>query len=50
MRPGLPLLALHGKQKQNKRTAIYNDFSKKQHAVRAGIACHKALLKSLRCL
>ncbi|EDQ89850.1 uncharacterized protein MONBRDRAFT_16806 [Monosiga brevicollis MX1] len=33
MRPGVPLLALYGKQKQAKRVAIYNDFSKKTHAV-----------------
>eukprot|EP00730_Choanoeca_flexa_P014908 TRINITY_DN6692_c0_g1_i1.p1 TRINITY_DN6692_c0_g1~~TRINITY_DN6692_c0_g1_i1.p1 ORF type:complete len:731 (+),score=200.44 TRINITY_DN6692_c0_g1_i1:317-2194(+) len=33
MRPGVPLLPLHGKQKQTKRTAIFNDFSKKKHAV-----------------
>jgi hypothetical protein len=28
MRPGVPLMALYGKQKQMKRMAIYNDFCK----------------------
>ena len=32
LRPGVPLLALYGKQKQMKRMGIYNDFRKKQHA------------------
>eukprot|EP01134_Creolimax_fragrantissima_P007766 CFRG7766T1 len=31
-RPGLPLMALHGQQKQPKRLATYNDFSKKSEA------------------
>mmetsp|Transcript_24042 Transcript_24042/g.30087 ORF Transcript_24042/g.30087 Transcript_24042/m.30087 type:complete len:531 (-) Transcript_24042:68-1660(-) len=33
LQPGIPLLALHGKQHQKKRTAIYYDFCHKQHAV-----------------
>ena len=32
-RPGIPLMALYGKQKQGKRIAIYKDFSKKTEAV-----------------
>eukprot|EP00038_Savillea_parva_P008366 m.176464 g.176464 ORF g.176464 m.176464 type:complete len:764 (-) comp14177_c0_seq1:181-2472(-) len=32
-RPGVPLLALYGKQKQMKRVAIFSDFSKKSAAV-----------------
>lgn len=32
-RPGVPLLALYGKQKQQKRVAIFKDFSKKDAAV-----------------
>lgn len=33
LRPGIPLMALYGKQKQLKRVAIYNDFCKKTEAV-----------------
>lgn len=33
LRPGIPLMALYGKQKQMKRMAIYNDFAKKSAAV-----------------
>uniref|UniRef100_A0A3B5AS65 ATP-dependent RNA helicase n=1 Tax=Stegastes partitus TaxID=144197 RepID=A0A3B5AS65_9TELE len=33
LRPGMPLLALHGKQQQMKRVEVYNDFLKKQNAV-----------------
>uniref|UniRef100_A0A3B3ZZ80 ATP-dependent RNA helicase n=1 Tax=Periophthalmus magnuspinnatus TaxID=409849 RepID=A0A3B3ZZ80_9GOBI len=33
LRPGIPVLALHGKQQQMKRVEVYNDFVKKQHAV-----------------
>ena len=33
LRPGIPLLALYGKQKQLKRVAIYNDFCRKTQAV-----------------
>jgi len=32
-RPGVPLLALYGKQKQMKRVAIFTDFSRKSAAV-----------------
>ncbi len=32
LRPGIPLLALHGKQKQAKRLQIYSEFSKAKHA------------------
>lgn len=32
-RPGVPLLALYGKQKQQKRISIFKDFSKKEAAV-----------------
>ncbi|XP_041646336.1 probable ATP-dependent RNA helicase DDX10 [Cheilinus undulatus] len=33
LRPGIPVLALHGKQQQMKRVEVYNDFLKKQNAV-----------------
>uniref|UniRef100_A0A3P8ULA5 ATP-dependent RNA helicase n=1 Tax=Cynoglossus semilaevis TaxID=244447 RepID=A0A3P8ULA5_CYNSE len=33
LRPGMPLLALHGKQQQMKRVEVYNDFLKKPNAV-----------------
>ncbi|KJE95924.1 ATP-dependent RNA helicase dbp4 [Capsaspora owczarzaki ATCC 30864] len=33
LRPGVPLMALYGKQKQMKRMAIYSDFAKKPSAV-----------------
>ena len=33
LRPGIPLMALYGKQKQLKRVAIYNDFCKKTESV-----------------
>jgi ATP-dependent RNA helicase DDX10/DBP4 len=33
LRPGIPLMALYGKQNQIKRVAIYNDFCKKTSAV-----------------
>ncbi|CAB1427550.1 unnamed protein product [Pleuronectes platessa] len=33
LRPGMPILALHGKQQQMKRVDVYNDFIKKQNAV-----------------
>ncbi|KAM7012360.1 putative ATP-dependent RNA helicase DDX10 [Tautogolabrus adspersus] len=33
LRPGMPILALHGKQQQMKRVEVYNDFLKKQNAV-----------------
>lgn len=33
LRPGIPLMALYGKQKQLKRVATYNDFCKKTEAV-----------------
>lgn len=33
MRPGVVVMCLHGKQKQLKRMAIYNDFCQRQHAV-----------------
>lgn len=32
LRPGLPLMALHGKQKQAKRLQIFSEFSRTQHA------------------
>ena len=32
LRPGIPLLSLHGKQKQAKRLQIYSEFSKMKHA------------------
>ena len=32
-RPGVPLMALYGRQKQIKRVAIYNDFCRKKAAV-----------------
>jgi ATP-dependent RNA helicase DDX10/DBP4 len=32
MQPGIPLTALHGKVKQEKRTLIYMDFLRKKHA------------------
>ncbi|KAM3935687.1 putative ATP-dependent RNA helicase DDX10 [Leptodactylus fuscus] len=33
LRPGIPVLALHGKQQQMKRMEVYNDFVRKQAAV-----------------
>ncbi|KAM6921197.1 putative ATP-dependent RNA helicase DDX10 [Xenentodon cancila] len=33
LRPGIPVLALHGKQQQMKRVEVYKDFLKKQKAV-----------------
>ncbi|XP_051882604.1 probable ATP-dependent RNA helicase DDX10 [Pristis pectinata] len=33
LRPGLPVLALHGKQQQMKRVEVYNDFCRKKAAV-----------------
>ncbi|XP_060887417.1 probable ATP-dependent RNA helicase DDX10 [Labrus mixtus] len=33
LRPGTPILALHGKQQQMKRVEVYNEFLKKQNAV-----------------
>lgn len=33
LRPGVPLLCLHGRQKQMKRLAIYTDFCAKKHGV-----------------
>ena len=33
LRPGVPLLCLHGRQKQMKRLATYTDFCAKKHAV-----------------
>uniref|UniRef100_A0A7N8WTI9 ATP-dependent RNA helicase n=1 Tax=Mastacembelus armatus TaxID=205130 RepID=A0A7N8WTI9_9TELE len=33
LRPGIPILALHGKQQQMKRVEVYNDFLKKHNAV-----------------
>lgn len=33
LRPGVPLLCLHGRQKQMKRLAVYTDFCAKKHAV-----------------
>ena len=33
LRPGIPLMALYGKQKQVKRMAIYQDFCKRNEAV-----------------
>ncbi|KAM9384160.1 putative ATP-dependent RNA helicase DDX10 [Pholidichthys leucotaenia] len=33
LRPGIPVLALHGKQQQMKRVEVYNEFIKKQNAV-----------------
>ncbi|XP_030582437.1 probable ATP-dependent RNA helicase DDX10 [Archocentrus centrarchus] len=33
LRPGMPILALHGKQQQMKRVEVYNDFIKKHNAV-----------------
>ncbi|RDD44614.1 putative ATP-dependent RNA helicase DDX10 [Trichoplax sp. H2] len=33
LRPGIPLLALYGKQKQLKRMAIYNEFCRRSEAV-----------------
>ncbi|KAL4398844.1 ATP-dependent RNA helicase Dbp4 [Malassezia pachydermatis] len=32
LRPGLPLMALHGKQKQTRRLKIFSDFSRSKHA------------------
>ena len=33
LRPGVPLLCLHGRQKQMKRLAVYTEFCAKKHAV-----------------
>uniref|UniRef100_A0A8C6S6Y4 ATP-dependent RNA helicase n=1 Tax=Neogobius melanostomus TaxID=47308 RepID=A0A8C6S6Y4_9GOBI len=33
LRPGIPVLALYGKQQQMKRVEVYNDFVRKQNAV-----------------
>ena len=33
LRPGVPMMALYGKQKQLRRVAIYNDFCKRDFAV-----------------
>ncbi|KAG7483841.1 hypothetical protein MATL_G00042550 [Megalops atlanticus] len=33
LRPGIPVLALHGKQQQMKRMEVYNDFIRKKAAV-----------------
>lgn len=33
LRPGVPILALHGKQQQMKRVEVYNDFLRKNTAV-----------------
>ncbi|XP_024114465.1 probable ATP-dependent RNA helicase DDX10 [Oryzias melastigma] len=33
LRPGMPVLALHGRQQQVKRVEVYNDFVRKQNAV-----------------
>lgn len=33
LRPGMTILALHGKQQQMKRVEVYNDFLRKQNAV-----------------
>ncbi|KAM3876226.1 putative ATP-dependent RNA helicase DDX10 [Diretmus argenteus] len=33
LRPGMPILALHGKQQQMKRVEVYTDFLKKKSAV-----------------
>lgn len=33
LRPGMPILALHGKQQQLKRVEVYNDFLRKKNAV-----------------
>lgn len=33
LRPGIPLMALYGKQKQLKRVGIYDEFCKKTHCV-----------------
>ncbi|KAG8003236.1 putative ATP-dependent RNA helicase DDX10 [Nibea albiflora] len=33
LRPGMPILALHGKQQQMKRVEVYKDFLKKNNAV-----------------
>ncbi|XP_010891837.2 probable ATP-dependent RNA helicase DDX10 [Esox lucius] len=33
LRPGVPILALHGKQQQMKRVEVYNDFIKRKNAV-----------------
>ncbi|XP_030056136.1 putative ATP-dependent RNA helicase DDX10 [Microcaecilia unicolor] len=33
LRPGIPVLALHGKQQQMKRMEVYNDFVRKKAAV-----------------
>ncbi|WFD40683.1 RNA helicase [Malassezia japonica] len=32
LRPGLPLMALHGKQKQTRRLKIFSDFTRSKHA------------------
>jgi len=33
LRPGIPLMELHGKQKQMKRMGVFYDFCKKEHAI-----------------
>ncbi|CAM5075749.1 unnamed protein product [Eretmochelys imbricata] len=33
LRPGIPIMALHGKQQQMKRMEVYNDFVRKKSAV-----------------
>lgn len=33
LRPGISVLALHGKQQQMKRVEVYNDFVRKKAAV-----------------
>ena len=33
LRPGVPVLCLHGRQKQMKRLAVYTEFCAKKHAV-----------------
>lgn len=33
LRPGVPLMCMHGKQKQAKRIDIFNSYTKSQHAV-----------------
>lgn len=33
LRPGIPMLALHGKQQQMKRVEVYDDFLRKKNAV-----------------
>jgi len=43
MQPGVPLMALHGKQKQDTRTRLYYDFLQRPHAVlcQAMDRCHR---------